>query len=574
MLSHESTDNHLMVEAYRRQTKLLKVVNQLTTLLLNLTYDADIQEGILHSLGLLGECLPADRVQIWKNEVVKGELCFGLTYEWKSKYSMQFSSISKDLRFAYDDTPNWEEKLRRGDVFNTAVSSMSTSEQDFFGAYGIRTIVMTPLFLGQEFWGFFSVNDCQVEKTYTQEEIEQLSMAGFIMISTLVHQETAVRLLKALQEAKYANKLKNEFLDKLNYEMRSPLNIVLGLSEALLRDTQLPKAVIIEIEKIIQAGRSMFELVNGLINISKMDSSNTEVLSQPKTDVSLKKRRRNRRQISLPSARVLVVDDNITNLDVAKGILQTYDITVDCVTNGPEAISLIREAKVHYHAIFMDQMMPGMDGVKTTNLIRNSIGTEYARHIPIIALTANASDGSEHMFLERGFQAYITKPIDLSVLDEIIGKWIANQVKDNTVLGNKLSQSIPLSTLHIDQVQVEGIDIEVVKELYEEDVSMFFMILRSYLKNTPSVVESLRQISLRDLSQFTIQVHGLKGSSATIGAVDLSVRAKMLEERTKREKLTGTDYQDIALQNDYLIRETQNLLSRIQRFIDRIVIDQ
>jgi CheY-like chemotaxis protein len=125
----------------------------------------------------------------------------------------------------------------------------------------------------------------------------------------------------------------------------------------------------------------------------------------------------------LSYARVLVVDDFPMNLDVASGMLRKYKLQVDCLTNGKDAIDLISAGTPVYDAIFMDHMMPGMDGVEATKLIR-ALGTEYAEKIPIIALTANAVAGSEQMFLDNGFNAFLPKPFNAPLLDSVIKRWI------------------------------------------------------------------------------------------------------------------------------------------------------
>jgi CheY-like chemotaxis protein len=102
---------------------------------------------------------------------------------------------------------------------------------------------------------------------------------------------------------------------------------------------------------------------------------------------------------------------------------------VDCVLSGKEAIEKIRlggmtpPAAPIYNVIFMDYMMPVMDGIETAKVIR-SLSTEYAKTIPIIALTANAIQGTEEMFYSEGFQAFLSKPIDLMQLDSVVRKWI------------------------------------------------------------------------------------------------------------------------------------------------------
>jgi len=127
--------------------------------------------------------------------------------------------------------------------------------------------------------------------------------------------------------------------------------------------------------------------------------------------------------LSLPNARVLVVDDVETNLAVAKGLLKCYNMRIDCLSSGPEAIKAMRNENIRYNAVFMDHMMPGMDGEEAMRLIRE-IGSDYAKNIPIIAFTANAIVGSDEMFLQKGFQAFITKPIEIKCLDAVIREWV------------------------------------------------------------------------------------------------------------------------------------------------------
>ena len=116
----------------------------------------------------------------------------------------------------------------------------------------------------------------------------------------------------------------------------------------------------------------------------------------------------------------LVVDDVDINLIVAREILLLYNANVDCVESGQEAIDLISEAKVKYDIIFMDHMMPGMDGIEATRIIHEEIDSDYARNIPIVALTANALVGNEELFLSKGFCAFLSKPMDSRKLAEVL----------------------------------------------------------------------------------------------------------------------------------------------------------
>jgi PAS domain S-box-containing protein len=101
----------------------------------------------------------------------------------------------------------------------------------------------------------------------------------------------------------------------------------------------------------------------------------------------------------MPYGKVLVVDDLATNLDVMAGLLMPYGLQVDTAQSGPEAVNKIRKEDVRYDLIFMDHMMPGMDGIEAGRIIRNEIGSGYARAVPMIVLTANAIAGNREMFL-------------------------------------------------------------------------------------------------------------------------------------------------------------------------------
>ncbi len=131
-------------------------------------------------------------------------------------------------------------------------------------------------------------------------------------------------------------------------------------------------------------------------------------------------------RVQLPNARVLVVDDNITNLDIARGLMKPYGMKIDCATGGRRAVDAIRKGSPRYNAVFMDHMMPEMDGVEATRRIRE-IGTGYAETVPVIALTANAIAGTEKMFLQNGFHAFISKPIDVARLDDVIRKFVREE---------------------------------------------------------------------------------------------------------------------------------------------------
>ncbi len=126
--------------------------------------------------------------------------------------------------------------------------------------------------------------------------------------------------------------------------------------------------------------------------------------------------------VMAPEAKVLVVDDNAVNLKVAKGLIRTFGISVDTCMSGRECLEILRETR-DYDIIFLDHMMPELDGIDTLNLIRSDT-SEYMKKVPCIALTANVMAGVREMFISEGFDDYVPKPIDMMWLNGILRKYL------------------------------------------------------------------------------------------------------------------------------------------------------
>jgi PAS domain S-box-containing protein len=266
-------------------------------------------------------------------------------------------------------------------------------------------------------------------------------------------------------------------------------------------------------------------------------------------------------KIDLSYAKVLVVDDIMTNLDVAAGILGSYKLHVDCLTSGPAAIERIQAEKPIYNAIFMDHMMPGMDGIETVDRIR-ALGTEYARKIPIIALTANAIKGTEKIFFEHNFQAFITKPIDLTEMDTVLKKWVRDETRDEVVINDELSEA----DLQLEKmiVEIPGVDTKKGLSLYAGAKKIYLPMLRSYAHNTPKVLDKLRSVSAENLHDYVITVHGLKGTSAAIGVEHIRAAALELENLSRADDLQG-----VLAKNDKLIADTEIIVANVQEWLDK-----
>ncbi|MDR1367602.1 MAG: response regulator, partial [Candidatus Accumulibacter sp.] len=230
-----------------------------------------------------------------------------------------------------------------------------------------------------------------------------------------------------------------------------------------------------------------------------------------------------------PDAHILIVDDIATNLMVAQGLLMPYRMRVDTCQSGREAIRLVQENS--YDLVFMDHMMPEMDGIEVTNRIRALADSRFGE-MPIIALTANAVSGMKEMFLRSGMSDFLTKPIDVAKLDAILGKWLPAGKKQAYVAEEVQDEAGKAET---PQITVEGLDVEKGVSMSGGSPEAYLNVLKIYCKDGREKIVQIREsISKGDIALFSIYVHALKSASASIGSASLSDQAKELEFAAKR----------------------------------------
>jgi len=213
----------------------------------------------------------------------------------------------------------------------------------------------------------------------------------------------------------------------------------------------------------------------------------------------------------MPYGRVLVVDDVETNLYVARGLLAPYGISVDTALSGFEGIDKVREG-ADYDIIFMDHMMPRMDGIEATRHLR-SMG--YSK--PIVALTANALAGQAEMFIKNGFDDFISKPIDIRQLNSILNKMIRDRQTQET-LENARKQRNSLYAAGGHNIAID----QHLAEIFVRDA-----------KRAAGVLRMINENKIRrgdDISTFIINVHAMKSALVNIGENDLSNEASDLEQ--------------------------------------------
>jgi signal transduction histidine kinase/DNA-binding NarL/FixJ family response regulator/HPt (histidine-containing phosphotransfer) domain-containing protein len=220
--------------------------------------------------------------------------------------------------------------------------------------------------------------------------------------------------------------------------------------------------------------------------------------------------------------RILVVDDLETNLNVAKGLLAVYGVEIDTCTGGAEAVKLVQEN--NYDLVLMDHMMPGMNGIEAAEKIRQwEKQRQTVEPIPIVVLTANAISGMKEMFLERGFSDYLSKPIELAKLDEIIARWVPKE----KIIEMEVSSDRSGREAIKDRIDISGIDTQKGIYMTGGSVEGYKEVLFQFCLDMEERFPCFDQAS--PAADIAIHAHAIKGAAGTIGAEALWKAAAALE---------------------------------------------
>lgn len=235
------------------------------------------------------------------------------------------------------------------------------------------------------------------------------------------------------------------------------------------------------------------------------------------------------------TAKILIVDDNSINLTVAQGLLEPLNMQIDTALSGNAAISKISETM--YDLILMDHMMPELDGIATTHIIRR-FHSEY-NDVPIIALTANVVGDVKNMFINEGMNDFVAKPIEVRMLINTIRKWLPkDKIKKRSVTTKIAPVKKQVVLPDIPELNIQG----ALKLLGSGE--LFMTILADYYHAIPKKLKLIQTYKEKEeWHNYTVEVHALKSASKQIGADDLSDRAAALEAAGNANDI------DIILQN-------------------------
>ena len=262
---------------------------------------------------------------------------------------------------------------------------------------------------------------------------------------------------------------------------------------------------------------NLSSLYNTLLNIgAKMSSDTTSIISSKDTQQKTYK------------GDVLVAEDNLVNQILIKEILSGYKLKPTIVSNGQEAVDKVLEEK--FDLILMDINMPIMDGLTALKTLK-----KHNIKIPIVALTANAMAEDKEKFLKKGFNHYLSKPIVLDKLDEVLNRYLSTLVCD--VEDKKISIDILENANDKLEKIPKYVDIQLIKEELHIPQKMITMLLKTYLDECQIQMKELQKsIDTLDFKAIEFAAHSIKGSSANLRIIDVEKLAKTIEDKAKQEK--------------------------------------
>ena len=272
-----------------------------------------------------------------------------------------------------------------------------------------------------------------------------------------------------------------------------------------------------------------------------------------------------------PSAKVLVVDDNASNLKLVQLLLKRAEITPEICDSGAKALEKCRIT--HYDLILLDHMMPGMDGIETLDHIKNDDDSRN-RAVPVVVLTANAVAGSREIYLEEGFADYLTKPIDAALLEQTVKKYLPEErilpaekkpvkaVKPADQGGQKeKSKKEPADMTLRERIEsFEGSDYETALRYVGGQEELLQTVAETVVADAADNVEKLRAaLSSENMDEYDCLAHAIKGQMATIGLKAFSERAKQHEFAAKDGKI------------DFLKEDSEKFFEEYLEVCDRLI---
>lgn len=265
-----------MMKAIEHKDALLHTANEVAGMLLRSEID-EFEENLLRCMGMMAGSVDADRMYIWKNHEKDGQLYTTQLYEWSEGAQPQQGG-EYTVNIPFSAIPRWSQILPGDQCINGIVRLLTEEEQAHLNPQGVLSILVVPVFLRNQFWGFVGFDDCSRERLFSEEEESVLRSGSLLIAHALLRNEMTHEIQAAVEQAQAANKAKSAFLAHMSHEIRTPMNVIAGMTELMMRE-EIPKTVYEYVVSIKHAGANMLSLLNDILDFSKIEAGSLEIAS-------------------------------------------------------------------------------------------------------------------------------------------------------------------------------------------------------------------------------------------------------------------------------------------------------
>ncbi|MCP1103149.1 PAS domain S-box-containing protein [Aequitasia blattaphilus] len=268
-LSKSATHSEL-----EEQNRMLRAANHAATMIIG-GFHQDYEVVLQQSLQILGESIQAQRVRLWRNVEIEGELCCFNRAQWWGQISPMVEADETVLSYR-DIIPNQEDQFE----YDKDIISLTKELSKGFEPYvnnEIKSHIVIPLFLHGEFWGAVAFGDVNRERVFTEDEIEIMCSGTLVIASSVSRNETFGKLNEAREKAMASTKAKGEFLSRMSHEIRTPMNAIIGMT-TIAMETDEPERVRYCLEKVDTSSKQLLELINDVLDMSKIEANKLEIM--------------------------------------------------------------------------------------------------------------------------------------------------------------------------------------------------------------------------------------------------------------------------------------------------------
>jgi len=260
----------LMMKGLTQRDNMLQTMNRVAAILLRAESEI-FKENLIRCMGMIAQTVNVDRVYIWKNYTEGGRNYCSQLFEWAEGVPQQMSS---DM--TYSEFPFMENVLICGHCINSPVQDLPAREQERMSMQGVLSVLVVPVFLKDEFWGFVGFDDCHDERVFSENEESILRAGSLLMANALLRNEMTLNMQSALENAKAASRAKSSFLSNMSHEIRTPMNAIIGMTMIGKSAASMEKKDY-ALNKIEDASNHLLGIINDILEMSKIEAGKMEL---------------------------------------------------------------------------------------------------------------------------------------------------------------------------------------------------------------------------------------------------------------------------------------------------------